>query len=362
MQLNIPTSWSPRLLDECRELPIISVYGRLPWEVIGGGRPGTALPYVSRPEAEAHIARVRRRGWDFNYILNASCLGNMEYTSTGHRDIRRLLDWMCEAGVNATTVAVPYLIEIIKRHYPQLRVVASVFCHIDSVDQARFYQDLGADEITIVQLYNRQFNFLRKLRQNLSCKLQIIVNNACLLGCPYRRYHANINAHASQCGQPNLPFDYPVINCSRVRLQCPAEVIKSPWIRPEDLHYYEGIGINRFKLSGRTKSTEWLIAAIKAYAQRRSPDNFAELLSVPNGPGSCKRKLPSGVPAVDLLIDNQALGEFLPFFFQQECQVEDCDQCGYCAEVAQKAVRTDPILNRQAVAGYESLLEQHFAG
>lgn len=360
MQLNVPTNWSSELLEGIKDCPISTVYGRLPREIVGGGRPAAALPEISRKDVQTHIAQVRELGWDFNYVLNAACLGNLEYSQDGYNKIRELLDWMCEAGVTSTTVSVPYLIEIIKEHYSQLRVVASVFCHIDSIELAKFYQNLGVAEITIVQSYNRQFKFLEKFRKKLDCDLQIIVNNACLLGCPYRRYHANINAHSSQSGQENLPFDYPVISCTRVRLSDPGEVVKSPWIRPEDLHYYEAIGINRFKLSGRTKTTEWLITAIKAYTERHSPDNFAELLSVPNGYGSYKRKSYSGVPLVDLVVNNHALDNFLPFFLKNGCQLEDCRKCGYCDKVAMEAVLTDPMLNKQAVDGYKRLLEKHF--
>ncbi len=360
MRLNIPTNWSSRLLEAIKDAPISTVYGRLPSEVIGGGRPAAALPEVSRRHAQSHIAQVRKSGRDFNYVLNAACLGNLEYDAAGYKEIRKLLDWMCENGVSSTTVAVPYLIDIIKKHYSQLRVVASVFCHIDTLDQARFYLDLGVAEITLVQSYNRQFKFLKNFVEKLDCDFQIIVNNACLYGCPYRRYHANINAHASQGGCDKQLFDYPVINCTKTRLERPVEVIKSPWIRPEDLRFYEEIGIDRFKLSGRTKTTDWLIAAVNAYADRKSPDNFAELLSVPHGFGSYKRKSHPGAPDVDLVIDNTALESFLSFFLKQDCQSRDCDSCGYCAKISKDAVRTDPVLSRQAVAAYNTLLKRHF--
>jgi collagenase-like PrtC family protease len=361
MHLNVPTNWDDQLLSGLEGLPIHSFYGRLPLDVVGGGRPAAALPEVSRQQAARHIKLIHRLGYEFNYVLNASCLGNMEYAPRNHSAIGELLDWIAELEVEAVTVSVPYLMEIIRRHYPQLRIVASVFCHIDSVDQARLYQQLGVDEITIVQLFNRNFRFLRSFREQLDVKLQLIVNNACLLGCPYRRYHANINSHASSSLGCQPAFDYPTVCCTRTRLAHPEELIKSPWIRPEDLHYYEEIGLDRFKLSGRTKNTPWLKTAISAYAKRKSPANLARLLSIPNGPGSIKRRTYNGVPEVELVIDNRQLDGFMQHFIDKECQLASCQACGYCQRMARIAVKTDAQRAGEAVSAYNRLLEEQLA-
>ncbi len=361
MQLNVPTNWDDELLSGLKDLPIVSFYGRLQLDVIGGGRPAAALPEVSRKSAARHIKLIHKLGYQFNYVLNASCLGNTEYLPQNYSAIRELLDWITELEIEAVTVSIPYLMEIVRRHYPRLRVTASVFCHIDSVEQARFYQQLGVAEIVIVQLFNRNFKFLQNFSRQTDCRLQLIVNNICLLGCPYRRYHANINSHASSMLGDKPNFDYPTICCTRTRLSNPEEVIKSPWVRPEDLHYYEDIGIDSFKLSGRTKNTPWLKQAVLAYAKRQSPANLAELLSVPNGPGSINRKKYAGVPEVELIIDNKQLDGFMQHFIDKECRLASCKACGYCEEVAHKAVRTDTRLAKEAVLAYNKLLDKQLS-
>ncbi len=361
MLLNVPTNWDDQLLIGLEDLPVSSFYGRLQWDVIGGGRPAAAVPAVSREKAARHIKLIQQLGYGFNYVLNAACLGNTEYSPKNQAAFRELLDWISELGVESVTVSIPYLMELIRRHYPQLKIVASVFCHIDSVDQARFYQQLGVSEITVVQLFNRNFNFLQSFSRQLDCKLQLIVNNACLLGCPYRRYHANINSHASSSLGIQPSFDYPTISCTRARLAYPEEVIKSPWIRPEDLHYYEQLGLDRFKLSGRTKNTPWLKKAILAYAGRKSPDNFAELLSIPHGPGSFNRKKYAEIPEVGLNIDNRRLAGFIQYFIDRECQLLSCKECGYCHRIAQKALKTEAELVKQAVSACDNLLAEQLS-
>ena len=45
-----------------------------------------------------------RRGIQFNYLLNAMCMGNAEYTREGQRALRKTLDWLSEIKVDSITV------------------------------------------------------------------------------------------------------------------------------------------------------------------------------------------------------------------------------------------------------------------
>ncbi len=234
MRLTMSTNWDERLYRELAGLPITTYYGKLKEDVVGGGRPSYLLPQVSREEVARQVDLIHQAGAEFNYVLNSACLGNREYQELYQRRLFELLGWLVDIGTDMVSVAVPYLIELIKRRFPALKVSASIFCHIDNLHMARFYEKLGVDEITIIQSLSRQPAILRKYRKALKVDLQVIVNNACLFGCPFRRYHSNINSHSSQCGYEfqNVKIDYPVLNCSSVRLSNPVEIIRSPWVRP----------------------------------------------------------------------------------------------------------------------------------
>jgi collagenase-like PrtC family protease len=358
MRLNVPTNFDPRLIEAIAGFPVDAVYGKMQRDIIGGGRPSNALPEVSRDEVSEHIRLVHQKGFKFNYLLNSSCIGNFASSADFDPAFRRYMDWIVEIGADWVTVSIPYLIEIILRHYPSLKVSVSVFSHVDSVDQALFYESFGVHEITIVQLYNRDFAFLEKFRKHLSTDMQIIANNACLLGCPYRRYHANINSHSTQEeGRECIGFDYPTVSCTQKRLKYPQEFIKSPWIRPEDTDYYQTMGIDKFKISGRTKSTPWLIDTIGAYAKKSSPANFADLLSIPDGPGSYRQKPYDGAEKAGVFIDSEKLGGFLKPFTRFDCRTTNCSSCGYCRKVAQRAVRIEE--GEKAVDTYRKILDRH---
>lgn len=358
MRLTIPTNWDNKLIEGCQGLPVHTVYGKMRYDLIGGGRPAGALPEVTKEQVKEHIKLVHDQGFAFNYLMNASCVGNLISQPKIYDQMRHYLDWIAEIKANYITVSIPFLIEFIHRYYPEFKLVVSVFSHVDSVDQALYYESLGAVEITIVQMYNRDFSFLSQFRNRITADLQIIVNNACLYGCPYRRYHANINSHSTMTGNDNIGFDYPVVSCTCNRFNKPEEWIKSPWIRPGDLHYYEEIGIDKFKISGRTKTTAWLLKVIRAYADRRTPDNIMELLSVPNGAlGSAKRKKYTPYDDTEIIIDNHSLGDFLPEIRKRDCQLLSCNQCGYCIRLAEKAVRFDGEACRAAGESYRGLID-----
>ncbi|MBI4650617.1 U32 family peptidase [Candidatus Desantisbacteria bacterium] len=206
MRLSIPTNWDNKLISGLAGLPVENYYGKLQEDVIGGGRPAKSIPKVSRQRIKEHIKLIHDHGAIFNYVLNAPCLGNTEYSNPIRRQIFKLLDWLVSNGVDSVTVSIPLLLEWIKKNFPSLKVSVSVFSHVDTINMAHMYENLGADEITIIQNFNRDFKFLKALRQNLKIDLQLIVNNACLFGCPFRRYHSNINGHASQLNSKSLPI------------------------------------------------------------------------------------------------------------------------------------------------------------
>ncbi len=117
-----------------------------------------------------------------------------------------------------------------------------------------------------------------------------------------------------------------------MKVQDPSQLIKGPWIRPEDLELYEGLGLQQFKIAGREQGEQWLLRAIVAYSQRRYDGPLNDLINgfdlvEPFGP-------------LPLRIDNRALDGFLTFFHRKDCTL-GCLDCNYCDLWAAKAVTAD---------------------
>jgi collagenase-like PrtC family protease len=347
MRLSVPTNWDLALIDGLAHLPVGELFGSLPHSPVGSGRPRMVLPQVSQEQAREHIEAARAKGIAFNYVLNAPCMGNTEFDKTTHRALLDYLAWVEGLGVAAVTVTIPYLLRIIKRQFPRLKVKASVIAQVNSLQMARQLQDLGADEINVDYMLNRDLRRLGALRRSISCQLSLLVNDICLYHCPYRQYHYNLIGHSTQTADPSQGtyLDFCMISCVIEKLTRPEELIRARWIRPEDLQRYENLGFDRFKLSGRNMPTGWIIRAARAYADRTYAGNLGDILiPEPNG-------------QVHYRIDNQQLDGFLDHFAASDCAATDCASCGYCRRFAERAVTIPDPRTKQYVRSYQHLLD-----
>jgi collagenase-like PrtC family protease len=376
MKLSVATNWDPDLITELSSFPVCEMIGALAGTPVGGGRPSFLLARTTAQQATDYIQAVHDKGWSFNYLLNAPCMGNMEYDKETHRTLVEHLAWLCEVGVDTVTVSIPYLLQIIKRQFPQLKVKVSVIAHVNSIQRARFYESLGADEITLDYMGNRDFEFLRRVREAVDCGLTLLVNDMCLYECPYRTYHYNICGHASQEWHPMEGFyiDYCIVSCTLQKLGDPAQLIRSRWIRPEDLARYEALGYEDFKISGRRMSTAWLTRATAAYAQRRFDGNLMDILNGvtpgvdPDIRSPQYETLLSGAEflkserlvalgqlfPVKPFVDNRALDGFLDHYETQDC-ANACAGCNYCDQVAKRAVQLDEREVQKYIAALSDL-------
>ena len=388
MNFAIPTNWQDDFLPSIGKPGVaLEIYGKLNSDFLGGGKHSFQLPYVSKRKIERNIIAIHKAGFKFNYLLNGTCLNNFEWTIGGQRKIGSLLDWLVEIRVDAVTVAIPYLLVMIKNKYPGLRVAVSTLVGINSVPAARHWEDLGADRITLLNTdVNRDFPLLRKLRKAVNCQLQLIANVNCLYRCPFYLQHGNLASHSSQKGHRLKGFviDYCRISCRYRQIVNPAEFIRSPWIRPEDVGYYEDIGVDSLKLIDRGMNTFWISLILQAYLKRKYAGNLIDLFPSPLktlrfnrfDPWHLSRYFffPGFVNIFKLLklrgllkdpavyIDNQKLDNFLEFFTKNDCNLRSCRDCGYCEKIAQETVKIESVSLKQSADRYKECLDAIISG
>ncbi len=379
MRYTVPTNWQPDLVPALRGLPADELYGQLDRDFVGGGRASALIGGVSRRRVREHVAQARAAGLSFNYTLNATSLGNREWSRQGQRQLASLVDWLVDIGVTRVTVSLPYLLEYIKRRTDALEVVVSTQTLVASPERAKRWQDLGADGITLSVLdVQRDFAALARIRAAVSMPLQLVANLLCLQGCPSAGHHAAINAHASQLGGSRFEVDYCTLECTRRRLAHPDEIIRAGWIRPEDVHHYEAVGIDRLKLTTRGMITAALVEILRHYDARRSPPDLMDLFPGPEKSLIFSQPRPwhliqhylhphkvnllrlvrmrSLTQRRDIGIDSAALGEdFLAPFLEGRCDPAACERCRYCHEVAERAVRVGE--RERAVSDHDRALD-----
>lgn len=392
-KFSLAANYDPELVPALAPYPVDEVYGKFPTDGVSGGRPRYLSTPLSEADLRGYIGLLDRHGIAFNYLLNGACFGNHEWTRPWQKKVSALLTKVGDMGVRRVTVATPFLLELVKRRFPQFKVRVGIYAQVDTPRRARFWEELGADAITLESFsINRNFPRLAAIRQAVHCDLQLITNHVCLPNCPLQSYHQNGFAHASDDAS-TLFIDYCFLQCSRLRLADPSQFIKAAWIRPEDIAAYEAMGYTTFKLLERGIPSAELLRRVKAYSERRFDGNLAGLL-LSYGFKEPLRKEPlwalrhfwkprqvnprrlqplrdlarlqgwiSPLPECPIQIDTRKIPEkFLDGFRTRDCASLDCKACGYCERIAVKAVSISSEYRTEVLSKYAEMDDSMLTG
>jgi len=403
MKFSVACNFDTALLEGLKPYPVYEVFGKLSVDHFGGGRPSFYLPSVKEDRLKAYVDACHRQRIAFNYLLNASTMGNVEFTRQGQRRFSEMVEWLDAMGVDSITVSSLFFLKIIKKRFPRIKVRISSHSFTDTPRKIRFWADAGADYIVIseVGIY-REFKVLEAMRRAAgdAVELQLIVNNWCRQDCAIAGIHAAALNAASQKNSRGFPLDYCFIYCNFLRFTEPVNFVRANWIRPEDLHYYEDIGYENFKIVERNTPTKILVERVKSYYHRRHDGNLLDLLQNYAYPHekfsgheleyfSTWRLIkyflkPAAVnlfkfikvikfgKAASILyplkgpnpvfIDNRKLDGFLDPFRANGCAARDCDECGYCRKWADNAVAIDPQWRAALKDVFDDLLGELHSG
>lgn len=211
-----------------------------------------------------------------------------------HRIITALDALLAAGNLHGLTVVDFYLLQALSDLSPevaaQLEAVPGVNCMLDSFTKVQACLAAIAD--TAFKLPTK-LNLDRSLNRNLpelaaisrqchrrfpGVKLTLLANEGCLDRCPFKLTHdaqiafANTGLIANETHAANQE-----LGCIRELTVHPAELFKSPFIRPEDLPHYEGI-VEVIKLCGRTLGSGFLQRVVRAYANRQYEGNLLDLM------------------------------------------------------------------------------------
>ncbi|MCW7077161.1 MAG: U32 family peptidase [Candidatus Syntropharchaeales archaeon] len=307
-----------------------------PYEIYMGGSPefiGTGRGNVgvtpSVEDVRDQIKIIHKKSVKLNIAINSSCLRGWHLTQEGYNTYHWYLSALEDAGVDALTVADPYLVELAKQEF-RMKVTVSCIAFVNTPEKAIFFEELGADAIAIDPNINRDFEVLEGIRASVGCDLKVLVNEGCLYQCPFRYAHFNMISHVHGPEPRAHPlYDYYSNKCLALRVRNPELLIKSPWIRPEDIEAYEKIGIDIFKLCGRTQTAGWLNNAISAYINRSYDGNLMDLLDAP-------REIKNL-----FYIQNRELEGALDRW--KVCN-KICKECEFCRRLTERVVNTSMVV------------------
>lgn len=331
--------WLPEAGDErCAAVlrdyaeQIAEVYFAWPGQASGRAALGTRRGYVDwriQAELEAELLELRRLGLRLNLLFNANCYGGRALSEHVEHEVASIVDHLAEVcgGVDSVTTTSLAVANTLKRHYPTIKTRASVNMRIGTVHAMEYVAHLF-DEYCVQRDVNRDLDQLRLLRawaDRHGKGLSILVNSGCLAHCSGQTFHDNLVAHEREIDEARNVTGWSPILCQHVmrdRANWP-HLLRATWIRPEDLHHYDGI-IHQAKLATRLHDRPRLVIA--AYAKRQFHGNLLNLLE----PSHARAFAPAW-------IDNDAFPD--DWFAHVSACGRQCAACTWCADVLQKVLR-----------------------
>ena len=307
---------------------VIETYGQATSaEITASGRPIEALQPISLNELEKYVSYSKKHDINFNYTINPSCISNFELTDRGIVSIKKFVMDLHSIGIDTFTIALPAIIEIIQSLNIKTHIVASAICDIDSPQTAIYYKKLNVDRIVLDSDIIRNFKTIKNISTVFGDNIELIVNSPCIKGCLFKIFHYNAIAHEK---------DYSVNGdryyrkrCNQIKVSDKLHLLKTNWIRPEDIHYYNEIGVNFFKLAGRT------------HIEKRNPVKAAEHYLSGEYHGDLQKLIDlfHSEKKYKYYWDNKFLDGYVQAIW--DCKPECtgvCDSCSLCSEYAEKSL------------------------
>lgn len=314
---------------------IAEVY--FPWPGIATGRSelgwrNGAVDWGAQEELLDSLKAIRDMGVRLDLLLNAVCHGGEAISALWMRRICSILDYLGQQDLlpEIVTVASPFVAEMIKRHFRDVEIRASVNMRLDSTLAMEYLSDLF-DSFYLRRDLQRDLPTLRRFSAWTKAHgkgLCILANSGCLRHCPYQTFHDNLVAHnAEVTSQKNISSFSPHL-CWKLfgNPQHHEEILRGSWIRPEDIALFAP-WVQVVKLATRQHPRPRMI--IGAYAAGHYDGNLLDLLE-PTFSGAFSPRI----------VDNRAFPENWAESGIAGACAKDCTHCGRCTEVANMVLKS----------------------
>jgi len=261
-------------LKSLGDVKIEEMYGGIKNEIIPTGRYNGALADVDKYKALTFKTEVvDKYNIKFAYLLNAPY--NME--KCDYHKLEEYLDWIINIfKADSLTVSSYGLMEFVRKLYPEVNINVSTIAGVQDIESFNRYT--GVKPARIILHHNmvrniKTLKFLIEHSKKTGIELELMVNESCLNLCPNREEHYN-------CLGDNRDDHKFHLACNSKKIQQPYNFLFANFIRPEDLSFYHRLGINMFKITGRSKPAWWLEEVVAAYLNQSYPGNLIRLLGI----------------------------------------------------------------------------------
>ena len=145
-----------------------------------------------------------------------------------------------EFGICRATVTNLRLAQMIRQALADWSLTASVVMEISDPYQAQLVNGI-CDTLVPASRVVRDMPALKAIRAAFRGRIRLMVNEACLPGCPFRTQHFH---------QVNIGMQEQKELCIELLHEQPWRRLTGGWVLPQHLHFYAGI-YDEMKLAGR---------------------------------------------------------------------------------------------------------------
>ncbi len=203
-------------------------------------------PEEAEERQQRDLALISEAGISLNVLFNAMCYGKDSQSRAFFEGIGETVDHLT-TNFTLTSVTTTSLLvaKFIKNNFPSLDVRASVNMGIGTVEGLEYVKDYF-DSFYAAREYNRDFNRLNVLKKwcdEKGKRLYGLANSGCLNFCSAHTFHDNLVAHEAEIAEMDNGYDFRGVCRDYLGNPENREALfeNTSFIRPEDIHYYEGI-------------------------------------------------------------------------------------------------------------------------
>ncbi len=275
-EISIPMPYEKELTDKILEInkqieksKITNVYFALPkTDIDKTGFEQTRTAYKIKTKSDYWFERIiyaMEKGLDFIYLLNSPkpLLYESPHLKKQLDKLDSLINNFRKYGIKKIRISNIQLLDYIAKNYPDMELYGSTSYEYTSIKQYRNLLKAFPQIKQIVPSHevNKNFKLLKNIKEQYpNLQIEIMLNEGCLGGCPFRFWHAMsfpsiISPNIDNMNE-NLTSQYFIKKCTSIsdKDNIFNTIFLSNNIYPWQLEEYYKIGINKFKLVGRDDS------------------------------------------------------------------------------------------------------------
>ncbi len=235
-------------------------------------------PWEAQSRLEADLYRLSQAGIGLNILFNAMCYGKDSQSRRFFQGIGDTLETVSDHFLlRSVTTTSPLIAKFVKSNFPQLDVRASVNMDIGTPEGMDYVKE-SFDSFYLQREKNRDLAVVRALASwcaEHGKKLYLLANSGCLNHCSARVFHDNLVAHEDEISAMANGYQFKGI-CGNYLKENPLAAVKNTsYIRPEDVHIYEGL-VPAMKLATRVNADP--VRVLRAYLRGSYSGSTLELL------------------------------------------------------------------------------------